>query len=445
MSEPTKITAPVQTGSAVPPLGAPGTEIKVVAPTGTPAAPPKEGTPESKLFQRLGTRGKPLSGRTAEPVKPAAIAPPERPGAAEPEPEPEEKPDDVAPGDEDDAEPSKEPKISPMGEEPKPGEPVPESKKPKVNPWNLHKQEKERAAKLELELAETRKLIADPVARKTEMDRLAKAEQRAKELEDHIRFVDYEKSQEFKEKYETPYEQSWAKALADLQDITTTDANGNESKLSPSHMLELVNMSLPKAREMANELFGDFADDVMSARKSIREMFDAKAKALSDAKTNGATRMKDAAEKAQSEQAQIHESVTKNWDKWKAAVTKDEKFGKYFNTVEGDEQGNQRLAKGFALVERAFSENPMDPKHTPEQREAIIKRQAAVFNRAAGFSKAVLMATTLEAKVKALETELAKYKGSEPSTTGALIPNAPATSGDPRAGMMNRLAARAKR
>lgn len=432
-------TPSVQTGSAVPPSGAPGAEIKVVAPTGVPAAPPKAGTPESKLFQRLGTRGKPLSGRTAEPATPAAPIPPapERPGAAEPEP------DDIAPGDEEDSEP-KEPKVSPMGDEPKPGEPVPEAKKPKVNPWNLHKQEKERAAKLELELAETRKLIADPVARKTEMDRLAKAEQRAKELEDHIRFVDYEKSQEFKEKYETPYEQSWAKALADLQDITTTDANGNESKLSPSHMLELVNMSLPKAREMANELFGDFADDVMSARKSIREMFDAKAKALSDAKTNGATRMKEAAEKAQSEQAQIHESVTKNWDKWKAAVTKDEKFGKYFNTVDGDEQGNQRLAKGFALVERAFSENPMDPKHTPEQREAIIKRQAAVFNRAAGFGKAVLMATTLEAKVKALETELAKYKGSEPSTTGALITNAPAASGKPMDAMFARLKAKAK-
>lgn len=443
MAEPTTLTPPVQTGSAVPPSG--GAEIKVTVPTTTPLTPPKAGSPKANLFERLDKRGKPLSGRTAEPEKPAAapaaIAPPERPGADEP------APNDDAPGDEDETSPigTTEPKSS---ESPKLGEQAPATTapKPKVNPWKLVDEHKTARAKLEHDLAETRKLIADPVARKTEIERLTKAEQRAKELEDHILFVDYSKSQEFQEKYQKPYEQSWAKAMADLKDITVSTEDGNERGFAADDMLNLVNMSLPKARELANQLFGDFADDVMQQRKEIRSLFDAQNKALDDARTTGAARVKEAADKMQAQHAETAELVTKAWTKYKDSIAKDEKFGKHFTPADGDEAGNQRLAKGFALVERAFSENPMDPKHTPEQRESIIKRQAAVYNRAAAFSKAVLRGDNLEAKVKALETELAKYKGSEPTTAGTLIPSSPTTNGGkPMDSMMNRLAAKAKR
>ena len=53
--------------------------------------------------------------------------------------------------------------------------------------------------------------------------RVEKAEARAKELEDHIRYVDYEKSTEFKEKFDAPYVASWERAMSELSEITVTD------------------------------------------------------------------------------------------------------------------------------------------------------------------------------------------------------------------------------
>ena len=115
-----------------------------------------------------------------------------------------------------------------------------------------------------------------------------------------------------------------------------------------------------------------------------------------------------------------------------------------FTPVDGDQEGNQRLAKGFELADRAFSENPLNAKDG-EERKAIVARHAAVRNRAAAFGRLVLMNTKAEARIAELTSELAKYKGSEPPAGGATP--APKTNGQPTSAMgrmMSELEKRAK-
>ena len=82
--------------------------------------------------------------------------------------------------------------------------------------------------------------------------------------------------------------------------------------------------------------------------------------------------------------------------------------------MEGDEEANTRLKKGFEIADRAFSVNPLDPKLTPEQRQEVVRLHSAVRNRAAAFGKLVYQNEKLAAKAAELEAELAKYKNAQP-------------------------------
>lgn len=303
--------------------------------------------------------------------------------------------------------------------------PAADGKKAKVNPWKLMEEHKTRAANLEKEVVELKKLVPNAEARKQEMAEVEQLRARAKELEDEIRYVNYAKSPEFKEKYEKPYQQAWSKAMTELREITIEDPNtGASRQITPNDILELVNLPLGKARELAQTTFGDFADDVMAHRKEIKNLFEAQAGALESARNQGEERQKKMLEQYQASMETLNKQIGETWTKANESFTKDEKYGKYFTPVEGDQEGNQRLAKGYELADRAFKENPLDPKLTPEQRESIVKRHAAVRNRAAAFGRLVAMNEKSRARIAELEAELAKFNGSTPSTAGGTAPRA---------------------
>jgi hypothetical protein len=303
----------------------------------------------------------------------------------------------------------------------------------KVNPWKLLDETKAARAKAEQELAQLRKLMPDEAARKAEIERLAQVEQRAKELEEHMRFVDYSKTKEFSEQYQKPYEQAWSKAMSELKELTIEDPGSGETRyVQPQDLLEIVNMPLGKARELADAKFGVFADDVMAHRKEIKGLFDKQAAALDEARKNGADRERRAAEEFFRGQGELRKQIAETWNQANEAVMRDEKYSKFFTPVEGDEQGNQRLAKGFELVDRAFSENPANPKLSTEERAAIVKRHSAVRHRAAAFGRLVYQNSTLSEENAKLKRELEQFSGTVPITKG----------GDPASASPKHLSAR---
>lgn len=354
------------------------------------------------MFQDLRKRAKAPSNEAQPTENPPTPAPAESKPAAPETPEGAVEPTPTAA-------PSKE--VPPGGE-----------KKP--SPWKMLDKARAENAELQRQISE-RQAIPEQ-ERKEFQERLTKAETRSKELEDEIRFINYRKSEEFQKQYQEPYERAWKLAMSELGELTVKTPDG-ERGLTDRDLLELVNLPLARAREVAEQAFGSFADDIMGHRKTIRSLFEAQSAALEDAKKNGEAREKDRTEKYQRGMAQLQASVTDEWKTVNDTIVKDETYGKYFTPVEGDQEGNQKLAKGFEMVDRAWKENPMDPRLTPEQRKDIIKRHAAVRNRAASWGRLRFENEKLSKQVKELEDRLKAYQGSTPTTGGDTPPSGGAT------------------
>jgi hypothetical protein len=388
-------------------------------PGGRPPEAAKPGSARAKMFENLkkvSEKGDAREAQRAAPVKaePAKVDPPKTAAAKPAEAaKPAAVSDPVKPADE---------TVVGAAEDPKKG---------KVNPWKLVDEYKAKVAAAEARILETEKRAIPEDQWKKTNETLTQREARLKELEEEIRYVNYSKSEEFKTKYQQPYEKQWQRTMSELGELTMETADGGTRPLAANDILDLVNAPLGKAHEMAVERFGDLAPEVMAHRKEIRKLFDEQSSALDEARKSGADREKNITEQSQRQYAETSTQIRETWSKANEEVTVDPKYGAYFTPVEGDQEGNLRLAKGFELADRAFSENPLAPGLTSEQRQSIVRRHAAVRNRAAAFGRLTYQNAQAKSRIAALEKQLAEYKGSEPPAGGS----APKTTTEKPSGM----------
>ncbi len=302
--------------------------------------------------------------------------------------------------------------------------------KAKVKPWKLVEEWKSKYAEVEKQLLETKKLIPDEVGRKTEIERLTSAEKRAQELEQEIRYVNYSKSQEFQEKYQKPYEEAWTRAMTEMSELEVVDPeSGAGRKVSPSDLLELVNAPLIKAKQAAVEKFGDFADEVMAHRKEVRRLFQEQSDALKRVRAEGSEREKTIQSQTQTILTELQTFAKSAWEKAQEASLADPENGAFFKPVEGDEERNNLLQKGYEFVDTSTQENPMDPRLTPDQRATIVKKHVAVRNRAAAYGVIKHEFKKLAAKHAAAMKKLQQYESSTPTTQGGARTQAQGTNG----------------
>lgn len=343
-------------------------------------------------------------------------------------------PSEVTPGEETEADPNTTPPEATETDKPATEKPAtdPNSKPKKPSPWKLYEEQKkitkdfqtkfEQAAQ-ELEKVRAGKSTEVPkevAERITAAEaRATAAEQRAKEYEDHLRFIDYQKHPEFQDKYAKPYEAAWKRATGELSEVAVTDpATGQTRPATAEDMLALVNLPLGKAREYANQLFGDFADDAMGHRKEIKALFDSQQAALKEARENGATRAKQAQEQSSKAAAEIDTLMRQTWTEEHKKLSADPVHSKYLSPVEGDQKGNAALAKGFEFVDKAWAQDPRRPDLTPEQRKEAVRMHAAMRNRAAAYPRLRQWIEQRDARIAELEKTLEDYAGSEPKTGG---------------------------
>lgn len=400
-----------------PPPPAPTKTIKVTAAgmdAGPPPTPPKKGSAMDRMRQELQKKAQP----TNAPEKPPSASPTEAES-----PPPQEG-------------------SSPLPN--KPGAATTAEDRKKVSPWKLVDEYKGKVAMLEKEVAEARTTRLDPKEKEELVAKVSTYERELNELREEIRYVNYTKHPEFKDKYQKPYEDAWRKAMSDLSELTVEDSStGQQRPVSAQDMLELVQMPLQKAREQATALFGDFADDVMAHRKEIKNLFDAQQQAIDEARKNGAKRDKEMQERHQQMAAEIQRTITEAWTRANDEIMKDEKHSFFFKPVEGDEEGNRRLAKGYELADKAWSMSPLDPRLTPQQRAEIVKTHAAIRNRAAAAGRLLFWYRKAQEENKTLRTELDKYRGTEPGKgqgVPAAQPAAPASARDGVFGALRKLA-----
>ena len=310
-----------------------------------------------------------------------------------------------------------------------PNEPTPttepEKGKTKANPWKLLKEREAELADLQAKLSDTRKLIPDEVARKTEIERLTAAEKRAQELDAEIKFVNYRKSSEFKEKYEKPYEEAWVRAMAELSELEVVDAESGETRKPVARDLwEVVNAPLIKAKQIATEKFGEFADEVMAHRKEVRRLYDEQSAALKRAESEAVQRDQKLHQQYETVTKELHQFAKETWEKANEASVADPENGRFFKPLEGDEERNSVLQKGYELVDTSSRENPLDPALTPEQRASIVKKHVAIRNRAAAYGVIKHEFKKLQAQLSEVQEKLKQYESSTPGTEGGVRPSA---------------------
>lgn len=317
---------------------------------------------------------------------------------------------------------------------------APEARKEKkVSPWRLVDDYKKTNSELKARLETYEKELGElkgtkPAAEvpKDVTERLSKAEARVKELEDDLRFTDYQRHPEFVTKYQKPYNDAWKLATSELSEVAITDPNtGAQRPATAEDMLALVNLPLGQAREYANKLFGEFADDAMGHRKEIKRLFDAQQNALKEARENGATHAKQVQEQTQAQRQQVDKAIKDTWESAKREVVTHEKHSLYLNPVEGDQKGNAALAKGIEFADKAFSANPRDPSLSSEQRKEVVRMHAALMYRAAAYPRMRQWIEERDARIKELQERLDGYAESEPGQAAGTSTSTASENGKP--------------
>lgn len=247
----------------------------------------------------------------------------------------------------------------PAGDGEKPAEteaPPPGTKGKQASPWKLVETYKAKAKTLEAEVADLKSRIAPETDFKALQERLNKAESDLAEKEEFVRLHNYQQSEEYRDKYQKPYEAAWQKAAKTLSEISITDpGTGTERVATVNDMELLVNAPLGQARKLATEVFGDFANDAMAMREKILGLYEAQQEAIQTAKKTGAEREKTQSLERQQSMAKLAKEVSDLWSKANQEVLADEKYGSFFKPREGDDEWNGWLAKATAYVDKAFA------------------------------------------------------------------------------------------
>lgn len=395
--------------------------------SGSPT-PAQAGSDMAAAFDKLDASGKTLQQVEAEPppksqpkvptrqaapapAKAAAPAPAKTP-AAEAAPKPGE-PAPAKPAEAKPAEPAKAPEV-------KPGETAAAQTTPPAKPssgWQkFHEAEKQiKELRTKLEEKEKASTIGDDHPELVRMrNEVAAREKRLSEVEDHLRYRDYEASREFQEQYHQPYLRTAETATQRAVQMRVTDAEtGAVRNLTPQEFWNIVHIDdADAAINAAEKLFGEGsakANFVIERRNEVLQAHQRAEMAKSDFKKN-------AKERAQKEQDEFHRLGMERATKFKQLMSEGiEKEPELYKPLEGDAEGNDLLEKGFNFVDRVFKGGaPEKEGERPMTPDEMISAHAQIRNQAAAFPRLAHKYAAMKTRMAELEQELSDYRQSSP-------------------------------
>ena len=263
----------------------------------------------------------------------------------------------------------------------------------------------------------------DAQALASKIDNLQK---RLDEKEQAIRMKDYERSDEYKTKYQEPYINSVKDAYQEIKELIVEEPTGEndedgrpvmrERPATEEDFNEVYRLGLGQAVRLAKQKFGDAASIVLGHRLAIRKADQARASAISDYQSKGTEREK----QQEAQQNAIRSRYESHWQKANELLSADSRHAAYWGRDANDEESNKALESGFAFADNARSPE-FRSKQTPED---LILLDAVVRHRVAGFSKLAYANSALRNENAALKDEVAKLRGSAPDAP-ALAPETP--------------------
>jgi len=317
-------------------------------------------------------------------------------------------------------EPAKEPKDETLD----PAKPAVDPTKPKKPAdflrEKLQKTETERDTfKAELEKLKTAQPTEHPEI-KTLNEQLEALRKEKTHLEEEFRYVKYEKSPEYAEKFVKPYNEAWNRGRQMIARLKTTDAEGNSVAATAEQFDRLMEVYLQDPESAATQLeqmFGPRAALITPHMLEVEKAAIAGTNAVAEYRKSGAEREK----QWQESSAKVQKEVAQHWqesikpeavpDQWKPYVLP-KGTDKDGNPI--DKEGDDLLAKGLATFDKAAQENVNDPRMTSEQRKAAMGRAAAIRNKAAAFPRLIRDLKAREAEIAELKKSLESFQKSEP-------------------------------
>jgi prefoldin subunit 5 len=286
---------------------------------------------------------------------------------------------------------------------------------PNKKPWKIYESLKTSTATKVAELeGKLKTLESKPVEAPGDAAKVAALEKQIEALtgetktyQQRLAEADYQNTAKYKD-YQSKINRLWNKAVQQVSGMQAID--GTEQRPANKEDFEFIRLlPLAKRRTAAREMFGDDAVEVLGFVNQIESLREENLEAQEDwIKTheqNGVQR--ELQTKAQ--QAQFDANYKANLE----AMRKNPTWGKWFTPDESDPEASKLLNEGFAAIEKVLSE---EEHMTPEQAAA----HAAVFRaRAAAMPRMILEVNRQNAKITALEAELAKFRSTDPGSKGA--------------------------
>ena len=309
-------------------------------------------------------------------------------------------------------------KFTPKKDEPaptakaEPTKPEPTSIKQFREQYDLTKKERDDfAAKVsELERARsegTRKEVEEATkSLKAEMDSIRK---NAEELDTEVRYLNYTRSSEYKQKYETPLREAWQTALGDIDGLRVTDADGTEREANHHDIMAVLNVPVAKAAIIAQETFGPAAPEMMHHRRRLLELTQARDKSIAEWKEKGAQREVERSKQVEGRQSRSRELFESQFSDYEKS------HPQLFGREDGDDDGNKLLDESDRLIRIALKGEGVDADMGYEDKvDLITKAQAQVALRARAYGRERLRVIRLQQKVAELEKKVGKVRSSEP-------------------------------
>src|SRR3990167_857816 len=344
----------------------------------------------------------PGSDPMADLDKLVGIAPVEPPGDA-PVPTPEKA---APPAREIKPAKKEEPKAEPVKVETKaePKAPDPADEFKGKDPKELRKalaNYKARQADLERKVTEFESRVKSEPDVKALTERLKVEEEQRKKIEDELRFANYERHPEFKQKYEEPLKKELERAYKRVSDLEVEGEDGSIRKGDPNDFYAILNAADGQAWKKAKELFGDAAPTVMMWREKVSELASTRSEALERYRTEAGEKTK----VTEAERIKSEETLRGVWDSTNKEIA--ERMKSVLGNGDGDTEKDKVLDEGFKLADLSFGKNDL----TPEQ---VAKVDAVNRNRSAAFGPLVHMNKKLKERVGELEKAIAEYEKSGP-------------------------------
>ena len=261
------------------------------------------------------------------------------------------------------------------------------------------------------------KLEAKPVTTPADSQRIQQLEAQLKSItEDHQRVVaergeyqkklaqiDFRRSDEFATKYLKPYERAYGEGVDFVRQLTVQDANGERQ--ATQHDFDILRKQPLAARiKMAKDMFGDYSQEVLGF---TREMDKISAASETEAKER-AEGWENSQKEAQAKERKEFEDYQNQLKSALDGIRTHEEHGKWFSEDPNDPEFSKVLKEGFEEFDQFTSELPNMSMADKAAKMAMYQA------RSSAFMAAMHRVNTLEARNKALETELAKYREADP-------------------------------